>query len=406
MSRCSPLSCIDPGSQLNLLSVSTASVRGFPPTRSPHVRNEPGPYSLSVIRVTGQFSLQGTVFQDRSNHQYDHTQRRGQERPPAAERERRANRLPGGYRTYLRIPAATSHLSDVPLGNAGINKPFDRILKSFADEAPELFLRLLGFVPAGVHADIQALRPETAPTMVLPDYVAVVRTGPGIPIIFHAEFQSIYHHDVPRDMARYGGSLAWQYQLPVKSALVLLRRERVPAEIPDVGHYRIGDTRTTHPFKTVRLWEIDPTPVLETNDPKLLPWALLLKSTESQVRKIASMVARQEDDEAVGRFLTLGSLRYNRNSLNEMLGGGKMGLVRAILDGSSLVQEERDQAAAGEARKCLRVLLRKRFPELESLAEIDVISNVDALESIIESFFDAGGADPVRAAILTAAKPN
>ena len=308
------------------------------------------------------------------------------------------------------------------LGNAGINKPFDRILKSFADEAPALFLRLLGFLPAGVEPDIQPLRPETAPAMVLPDYVAVVRAGPGAPIIFHAEFQSSYHHDVPRDMARYGGSLAWQHRMPVKSVLVMLRPERVPAEIPEVGHYSIGDTHTTHPFKTLRLWEIDPTPVLETNDPKLLPWALLLKSTESQVRKIASMVAGQEDDEAVGRFLTLGSLRYNRNSLNEMLGGRKMGLVRAILDGSSLVQEERDQAAAegraeglaeglaqgkaAEARRFLRLLLKKYFPELESLAEIDGISNVEALESIIESVFDASGADPVRAAILTAAQPN
>ena len=83
-----------------------------------------------------------------------------------------------------------------------------------------------------------------------------------------------------------------------------------------------------------------------------------------------------------------------------------MGLVRAILDGSKLVQEERDQAAAAEARKCLRVLLRKRLPELESLPEIDTISNVHALESIFESVFDASGADPVRAAILTAAKSN
>ena len=99
-----------------------------------------------------------------------------------------------------------------------------------------------------------------------------------------------------------------------------------------------------------------------------------------------------------------------------------MGLVRAILDGSKLVQEERDQAAAeglakgqaqgeakgraAEARRVLRLLLKKHFPELESLAEIDVISNVDALESIIESIFDASGADPVRAAILTAAQPN
>jgi hypothetical protein len=65
----------------------------------------------------------------------------------------------------------------VQSSDAGINKPFDRILKAFVDEAPALFLRLLGFIPAGVEADIQPLRPETAPAMVLPDYVAVVRTA-------------------------------------------------------------------------------------------------------------------------------------------------------------------------------------------------------------------------------------
>ena len=69
-------------------------------------------------------------------------------------------------------------------GNAGINKPFDRILKSFADEAPELFLRLLGLVPAGIKPDIQPLRPETAPPMALPDYVAVATDRPGRPDYF------------------------------------------------------------------------------------------------------------------------------------------------------------------------------------------------------------------------------
>jgi hypothetical protein len=218
-------------------------------------------------------------------------------------------------------------------------------------------------------------------------------------------------------MARYGGSLAWQHQMPVESVLVMLRPERAPSVIPEVGHYNIGDTHTTHPFKVLRLWEMDPTPVLETNNPKLLPWALLMKSTDEQVLKIASIVARHEDDEAVGRFLTLGCIRYDRDSLNEMLGGGKMGLVRAILDGK-MMEEERAHAAAqgaaqgeaqgraAEARKFLRLLLRKHFPELESLAQIDEISNVNALETIIESVLDATGADPVRAAILTAAQAN
>ena len=201
--------------------------------------------------------------------------------------------------------------------------------------------------------------------------------------------------------------------MPVESVLVMLRPDRAPVEIPEVGHYDIGVTHTTHPFKVVRLWEIDPTPVLETNDPKLLPWALLMKSTDEQVRRIASILARQEDDEAVGRFLTLGYIRYDREALNEMLGGGKMGLLRAILDGKGMEVDKARAAAQGEARgraeearKFLRLLLRKHFPELESLAQIDAISNVDALESIIESVLDATGGDAVRAAILTAAQAN
>lgn len=110
-----------------------------------------------------------------------------------------------------------------------------------------------------------------------------------------------------------------------------------------------------------------------------------------------------------------------------------MGLLQAFLDGKGMeVERERASAAgrakglaegraeglaegraegsaqgrAAEARKFLRLLLRKRLPELESLREIDAISNVDALESIIESVLDAAGADPIRTAILRAAQPN
>lgn len=298
----------------------------------------------------------------------------------------------------------------MPPGDAGINKPIDRILKDCAEEAPQLFLRLLGIVPPEVAADIQSLRPESAPAVVMPDYVAVIRTGLADPFIFHAEFQTKYHRDLPRNMARYGGSLAWQYQIPVETVLILLRPRGVPAAIPEVGHYNIGRTRTSHPFRIVRLWEIDPTLVLDTRNPRLLPWALLMKSSGEQVREIAVLVAEQGDEESIGRFFMLGSIRYDRDSLREMLGGGEMGLIRAILDGSSLVQEERDEARAegrvDEARRFLRLLLRNNFPELASIPEIDQISTVEALEALGEAIVEARDADRVRDAILAAARPN
>jgi hypothetical protein len=87
-----------------------------------------------------------------------------------------------------------------------------------------------------------------------------------------------------------------------------------------------------------------------------------------------------------------------------------MGLMRAILDGSKVVQEEREEAeAAGraaEARKFLRLLLRKHFPELQSLSEIDAIRSITELENIIEAALDAHSAESIRAAIVAAAKTN
>jgi predicted transposase YdaD len=300
--------------------------------------------------------------------------------------------------------------------HTGLNKGFDRVLKSFAEESPKLFLHVLGFLPADSKATIQPLRTETAPSVVLPDYVAAVRIEAGEQEILHAEFESSYRADVPGRMARYGGSLAWQYQLPVRSALVMLREDRTPRDIPELGCCRIGATETFHPYKVVRLWEIDPTAVLETKDTKLLAWALLMKSSVAQAFEIGATLQRTGDEDSIGAFLTLGGVRYDRRLLEEMLGGAKVGLVRAILDGSKLVEEVREEARAqgeirGEVRgkmdgerRFLRLLLRKRLPELESLPEIDTIASIERLESLGELVMDAADAGAVRGAIVSAAK--
>jgi hypothetical protein len=325
----------------------------------------------------------------------------------------------------------------VPPGDSGIHKPFDRIVKSFAEEAPRLLLQLTRLLPAGEERRLRPLPTETAPEAKQPDFVGMASTAKGGRKVIHAEFVSVYHRRMLAKMARYGGSLAWQYRAPVLSALVLLRRDGVPKVVPEIGHYDIGETRTSHKFKVVRMWELDPTPVLETKNPRLLPWALLMKSTDEEVRKIASMVVKRGDDEAKTRFLILGKVRYDRNTLEDMLDEPR-GLARAILEASGLLQEweearkkgvkqgrrkgrqegrkeghhegrEEGQSAGRteEARRMLRTGLRAKFPGLETMQEIDLIASPETLEQLMEQVVLSTDRSAVHHAILAAAgRPN
>ena len=207
----------------------------------------------------------------------------------------------------------------------------------------------MGIVPAGADVKITPLRPETAPPVVLPDYVAILAVESADPFTFHVEFQLDYSPDLPARMARYGNSLGLQYGLRVRSVLLLLRPVDGLGELPRIGEFAIGETVTRHPFSVVKLWEVDAGPLLATKDARLLPWAMLLKLSGAEAREVAALVARQGDDETTARFLTMGSLRYHRSELERMLGEAQMGLLEAILEGSSLVQELRAKAA-GEAR--------------------------------------------------------
>ncbi len=311
----------------------------------------------------------------------------------------------------------------------GINKPFDRVAKEFAEEAPMVFLRLLGIAPPGASIHLEPLRPETAPPAVMPDYVASLSIDRQEPSTLHVEFFLHYRDTIPSGIARYGVSLACQYRRPVQSVLFLLKPEGAPDEIPAVGEYVVGDTRMIHPFTTVRLWELDPEPVLSSGDPGLLPWALLMRFGREQAETLAKKVSASGNEQWIARFLTLGSLRYHRHELERMLshGGPGMGLVEAIMEGSSLVQEATERAAAEgqaaglakglaegriagqvegqiqEALRLLRLAIQERFPGLETTPELDRIQSVDALETLLlKHVLRAQDRDAVARAIVDA----
>ena len=135
----------------------------------------------------------------------------------------------------------------------------------------------------------------------------------------------------------------------------------------------------------------------------MLPWALLMRLGSGEAERLGVEVGRTGNEQWIARFLILGSLRYHKDELKRMLGGVRMGLVEAIVKGSSLFQDEREQAEAiglakgkaegeakgkaegkaEEARRLLRLALADRFPGLETMPELDRIADLAELEFLL-----------------------
>lgn len=291
-----------------------------------------------------------------------------------------------------------------------MNKRFDRVCKDLAEEAFRLIVDVLKIGAPGDGVELHFLRAETSPPVVLPDYVASVVVSNGQAITLHIEFYLEYFAEIPKLMARYGASLALQHQRPVQSFVLLLKPERAPRLLPEVGECAIGETMVRHGFRILKTWEMDPAPILRSGNVRLFPWALIMDLAESEAWRIGAEVGRHGDEETIARFLTLGSLRYDRNRLVEMLEGRNMNLVEAILKGSSLVREEVEQGRAegrvkGEAegvRSALRIILQQRFPGMQLTPEIETTLSKPVLESLLTMALTSNDRSAMEAAIRSA----
>jgi len=98
-----------------------------------------------------------------------------------------------------------------------INKPQDRLLKSFVDEAPRMFLHLMEIVPLGAPAVLEPLPRETAAPVVMPDSAMRVKIPGRRSFIFHTEMERSFRKRKLRAIALYGGGLMTQYGMSVKT---------------------------------------------------------------------------------------------------------------------------------------------------------------------------------------------
>jgi len=191
-----------------------------------------------------------------------------------------------------------------------------------------------------------------------------------------------------------------------------------PAVVPDEHRIDLDDLQAQVRFRVIRLWEIDPAPVLEWQRPSLWPWVSLMRSSPEILERTARQIASLGDRKTAAEFVVLGGLRYNKNDLAEMLGRVSAMLTNEQLEESSYyqmilekgmekgiekgIEKGMQTGRLEEARRVLRRLLALRFPGLETLPELDAVASPERIESLLEAIVTAGDAEAARAAIRQA----
>ena len=297
-----------------------------------------------------------------------------------------------------------------------MSKPYDRLFKTLAEEDPRGLLHFFGSLTLDEPAEIETVSREILLPALEADHVYRVRSGLR-QWIAHFEAQAHYRSDLPERLAWYAVALAMRFKLPVETTMVLLVARHAPGFIPDRFETVLGSVELSVRYRVIRLWELDPQRIFDAKRPTLLPWIPLMGSPDDLLEKVAAEIVRTRDERLAVEFVVLGGLRYDKRDLAAMLGrGGTMfRLTQEMIEESSFYQmvieqgmekgieqgmeKGIQQGRLEGARRIIRYATTVQFPELGPLPELDAVTDLERLETLLRELLTAPDPEAARAAI-------
>lgn len=305
-------------------------------------------------------------------------------------------------------------------------KPYDDAFKDLAEHASRALLQLIGALPPGARI-VELLPREVSAQALLPDQPYRIEYA-GEERVAHLEAERRYKHDILHRVAGYQTRLWLDHRLPVYTYIVVFSPEGMPPDPPSQLTIHAGWLSVTARCEFIRLWELSAKDALALGDESLLPMVPLMKGGEEELRQ-GVQALRKVADEARRRqlsanFAALGSLRYRKSALIELLlGGGNMLITPEILRETPLFQEMleemredvrekvreelrkevRDEVRDEARRKVIEMasrLAERRFPDSAPFEEIEMIRSLEGLEQLVLEMDQLPDADAFRRRIL------
>ncbi len=268
-------------------------------------------------------------------------------------------------------------------------KRFDPTLKQLVESYPGDWLRyfagLLGVPRVGgaevVDADVSTVTRAVD---------KVIRVGGRRPWIFHLELVSSHQHRLDRKLLLYNVLIGDRHDLPVRTVVLLLRREADRASLDEDLRleWPEGERYLQFRYKIVRLWE-QPAESLLSAGLGLLPLAPVADVTRQQLPDVIRRMDERfrtgatpdEANDLWSATYFLMGLHYPATFAKRLLQG-----VREMKESTTY----QAVLAEGALRILLRIGARKLGePDQATRATLDAISDVDRLEQMAERVEEA-----------------
>jgi hypothetical protein len=224
--------------------------------------------------------------------------------------------------------------------------------------------------------------------------------------------------------------------LPVHTYVLVFLPDGMPDNPPNQRVIRAGDLTLVSEFTIIKAWELSAEDALAQNNENLLPFIPLMRGGGEKMEQCAQALGRIEDETRqraiLAHFVSIGSLRYNRESIIQMLGRTTMQLDHILRETpyiQSIISEVREETlekarkelreevreeAIEQARKEMREEMReeaqhqtvvellllaigKRFPGHDFKAEVERALDTGALKQLVLDLDQIPDAETLRA---------
>ncbi len=234
--------------------------------------------------------------------------------------------------------------------------------------------------------------------------------------LIHIEFQSYEDADMAARLLRYNMLAEQQYELPVYSYVIYLRRKGKVAQSP--LERRFIDERVVHLFyfQTIKLWEVPAQLLLQTGWLGVLPLVVLAQEGKQLniVQQTIDQLAAEQEYDLLAMMEILGGLLFTKGSPDYEAFKRRFRMFQDLLSESPIYQEifgegeekGRQEGALQAQAEMLLNIVKLRFPELQELAkqQVDTIKDVSLLSAINLNLVIAQTTEEARQALLSAGR--